>query len=106
MQPASRHEEFRSGMKNGRASVNGLWTSLEAHREVLTGVLLSFLISFQLKNAGVLSRVQVFNIVLVFLVDLILAVEGVECPRLSCIALRHSVGCFKFNIDIWYAGYS
>jgi hypothetical protein len=105
MEPASRQREFRSGMKNGRASVSGLWTSLEAHREVLTGVL-SFFISFQLKIPGVLSRVQVFNIVLVFLVDLILAVEGVECPRLSCIALRHSVGCFKFNIDIWYAGYS
>jgi hypothetical protein len=93
-------------MKIGRVSVNGLWTSLEAHREVPAGVLLSFLISFQLKNPGVLVRIQVFNIVLKFLVDLTLPVEGVECPRLSRIALRHSVGCFKFNIDIWYAGYS
>ena len=87
MGPASRQGEFKSGMKIGRVSVNGLWTSLEAHREVPARVLLSLLISFQLKNPGVLLRVQVFNIVLEFLVDLTLAVEGVECPRLISASL-------------------
>jgi hypothetical protein len=87
MEPASRQREFRSGMKIGRVSVNGLWTSLEGHREVPARVLLSLLISFQLKIPGVLLRIQVFNIVLEFLVDLTLAVEGVECPPLISASL-------------------
>jgi hypothetical protein len=74
-------------MKIGRVSVNGLWTSLEAHREVPARVLLSLLISFQLKNPGVLLRVQVFNIVLEVLVDLTLPMERIKCLCLISVLL-------------------
>ena len=87
MGPASRQGEFKSGMKIGRVSVNGLWTSLEAHREVPARVLLRLLISFQLKNPGVLLRVQVFNIVLEVLVDLTLPMESIKCPCLISVLL-------------------
>ena len=64
-----------------------VWKLIEDHAEVL----LSFLISFQLQNPGVLLRCQVFNIVLEFLVYLALPVEGVECPRFISVLLS----CFE-----------